>query len=195
MVRIAEETNRYREQNITAVATSRRNKLVARQDKDPRVSVPNLAEIEESLAKFKRIQAHEIVHVIALLFARTIAPIRDGLSNHWCINEEGAIPRGAFSRFRKRGRFEEIMKFLHFNNNVDVGARADKAWKIRPVLQAVERTFCRGYRLGKVISFDEGMMPNRSKFNPMRIFMPDKPSKYGTRFYMTCCADTAFFSR
>ncbi|OWY90330.1 hypothetical protein PHMEG_00041586, partial [Phytophthora megakarya] len=41
----------------------------------------------------------------------------------------------------------------------------------------IEKTFRRGYRLGRVISFDEGMMPNRSKFNPMRIFMPDKPSK------------------
>ncbi|POM74928.1 Hypothetical protein PHPALM_8034 [Phytophthora palmivora] len=38
-------------------------------------------------------------------------------------------------------------------------------------------------------------MPNRSKFNPMRIFMPDKPSKYGTKFYMTCCAKTAYCSR
>ncbi|KAE9017160.1 hypothetical protein PR001_g14470 [Phytophthora rubi] len=83
----------------------------------------------------------------------------------------------------KRDRFEEILKFLHFNNNEAGGAHADKAWKIRPILQAVEKTFRRGYRLGKVISFDEGMMPNRSKFNSMRIFMPDKPSKYGTKFY------------
>ncbi|POM60880.1 hypothetical protein PHPALM_30204, partial [Phytophthora palmivora] len=52
-VRIADESNRYREQNIIAVATSRRNKLLARQAKDPRISVPNLEEIEENLAKFK----------------------------------------------------------------------------------------------------------------------------------------------
>ncbi|ETO85980.1 hypothetical protein F444_00436 [Phytophthora nicotianae P1976] len=38
-------------------------------------------------------------------------------------------------------------------------------------------------------------MPNRSKFNPMRVYMPDKPSKYGTKFYMTCCAETAYCSR
>ncbi|POM68749.1 Hypothetical protein PHPALM_15049 [Phytophthora palmivora] len=194
-VRIADESNRYREQNITAVATSRRKKLLVRQAKDPRISVPNLEEIEENLAKFKRIQDHEIVHVIALFFARAIAPIRDGLSKHWCVDEEGAIPRGTFSRFMKRGRFEDIMTYLHFNSNPDVGAHADKAWKICPVLQVVERTFRRGYRLGKVISFDEGMMPNRSKFNPMRIFMPDKPSKNGTKFYMTCCAKTAYCSR
>ncbi|OWZ23456.1 hypothetical protein PHMEG_0001653 [Phytophthora megakarya] len=38
-------------------------------------------------------------------------------------------------------------------------------------------------------------MPNRSKYNPVRVFMPDKPSKYGTKLYMTCCAETAYCSR
>ncbi|GMF56232.1 unnamed protein product [Phytophthora fragariaefolia] len=191
-IRIAEETDRYRRQNISAMAYSRREKLLARQAKDPRMGVPNLEGIEADLNKFKPIQAHEIVHAVALLFGRAVAPIRDGLTHHWCTDKYGAIPRGAFSRFMKRGRFEAIMKFLHFNDNEGDGVHVDKAWKIRPVLQAVEKTFRRGYRLGKVISFDEGMIPNRSKFNPMGIFMPDKPSKYDTKFYMTCCPDTAY---
>ncbi|OWZ05992.1 LOW QUALITY PROTEIN: hypothetical protein PHMEG_00021815 [Phytophthora megakarya] len=186
-IRIADETNRYREQNIGALhAGPNRTKLLARQAKDPRVSVPNLEDMEQDLNKFKRIQPYEIVHVIALLFARAIAPIRDGLAKHWATEEDGAIPRGTFSRFMKRGRFEAIMQFLHFNDNSESGAHLDKAWKERP-------TFRRGYR--KVISFDEGMMPNRSKYNPVRVFMPDKPSKYGTKFYMTCCAETAYCSR
>ncbi|KAI9999342.1 hypothetical protein PInf_004184 [Phytophthora infestans] len=45
---IAEATNRYRTQNITVIATSRRNKLLARQAKDPRISVPDLADIEKA---------------------------------------------------------------------------------------------------------------------------------------------------
>ncbi|ETI57225.1 hypothetical protein F443_00440 [Phytophthora nicotianae P1569] len=167
-IRIADETNRYRQQSIGAVAASGRAKMLARQAQDPRVSVPSLEDYEDKLNKFKRVQAHE---------------------HHWCTDEDGAIPRGTFSRFMKRDRFEFIVQFMHFNNN------ADEAWKIRPVLQADERTFRRGYRLGKVISFDEGMMPNRSKFNPMGVYMPDKPSKYGTKFYMTCCAETAYCSR
>ncbi|EGZ26071.1 hypothetical protein PHYSODRAFT_479167 [Phytophthora sojae] len=81
-VRIAEETELYRLQNIPAMTISRREKLLARQAKDPRVSVPNLEDIEADLNKFKPIQAHEIVHVVALLFARAVAPIRDGLAHH-----------------------------------------------------------------------------------------------------------------
>ncbi|KAE9075628.1 hypothetical protein PF007_g24925 [Phytophthora fragariae] len=92
-VRIAEETERYRLQSIPAMAISRREKLLARQAKDPRVSVPNLEDIEADLSKFKPTQAHEIVHVVALLFARAVAPIRDGLAHHWSTDEDGAIPR------------------------------------------------------------------------------------------------------
>ncbi|OWZ08002.1 LOW QUALITY PROTEIN: hypothetical protein PHMEG_00019523 [Phytophthora megakarya] len=58
-----------------------------------------------------------------------------------------------------------------------------------------KKTFRRGYRLGKVFSIDEGMMPNRSKYNPVRVFMSDKPSKYDTKFYVTFCAETAYLSR
>ncbi|KAE9307816.1 hypothetical protein PR003_g20903 [Phytophthora rubi] len=187
-IRIADETNQYRAQNISAVAA-------ARQAQDPRVSVPNLEEIDQGLSKLKRIKPHEIVHVIVLLIARTIGPIRDGLAKHWATEEDGAIPRGTFSRFMKRSRFEAILQFLHFNNNAEGEAHLDEAWKIRPVLQTVDKTFRRGYRLGKVIPFGEGMMPNRSKYNPMHVFMPDKPSKYGTNVYMTCCAETAYCSQ
>ncbi|POM67707.1 Hypothetical protein PHPALM_16241, partial [Phytophthora palmivora] len=152
-------------------------------------------EIESSLRKFKAIKPHEIVHVMGLLFARVVAPMRDGLAGHWRQSEDGAIPRGTFSRYMKRERFETIMEFLHFNDSTSPAVKVDRAWKIRPILQTVEKTFRRGYRLGRVVSLDEGMIPNRSKLNPVRVFMPNKPSKYGTKFYMTCCADTAYCVR
>ncbi|POM69235.1 Hypothetical protein PHPALM_14497 [Phytophthora palmivora] len=71
---IADESNSYRERNISALAMLRRTKLLERQQKDPRRAVC------ESSGPIK---AHEIVHVIALLFARAVAPIRDGLAGHW----------------------------------------------------------------------------------------------------------------
>ncbi|KAI9985505.1 hypothetical protein PInf_004876 [Phytophthora infestans] len=75
-------TNRYRDQNIPTIALSRRNKLLERQVRDPRVSVPNLEDIIADLNKFKKVEPHEFVYVIGLLIARAIAPIRDGLANH-----------------------------------------------------------------------------------------------------------------
>ncbi|POM71872.1 Hypothetical protein PHPALM_11510 [Phytophthora palmivora] len=168
-----------------AMAASRRLKLLQRQAKDPRVSVPGLDEIDSSLRIFKAIKPTRSV----------VAPMRDGLAGHWRQSEDGTIPRGTFSRYMKRERFETIMKFLHFSDSTSSAVKVDRAWKIRPILQTVEKTFRRGYRLGRVLSFDEGMIPYRSKLNPVRVFMPNKPSKYGTKFYMTCCADTAYCVR
>ncbi|ETP52916.1 hypothetical protein F442_02148, partial [Phytophthora nicotianae P10297] len=191
-IRIAEESNRYRSQLIPELAQRRREALLSQQLQDPRKSVPPLAEIEADLRRFKPIKPHEIVHVVGLLMARAIAPVRDGLAKHRATAEDSAVPRGTFSRYMKRARFEAITRFLHFNDNEMAEAAHDKAWKIRPVLQAVEKTFRRGYRLGRCISFDEGMVPNRSRFNPIKVYMKDKPSKWGTKFYLTCCAETAY---
>lgn len=177
------------------MAQERREKLLRLQTTDPWKAVPSLAYIEQELRRFKSIQPHELVHLIGLLVACSIAPVHDGLAKHWALVEDGAVPRGTFSRYMKRSRFETVTRFLHFNDNEDTRAASDKAWKIRPLLQTVEKTFWRGYRLGKCISFDEGMIPNRSRFNPMKVYMKDKPSKWGTKFYVTCCAETAYCSR
>ncbi|POM69925.1 Hypothetical protein PHPALM_13741, partial [Phytophthora palmivora] len=95
----------------------------------------------------------------------------------------------------KRDRFKTITRYLHFASNASSTAATDKAWKVRPVLQVIEKTFRRGYRLGARVSFDEGTIPNRCKFNPFRVYNKDKPHKYGTKCYMTCCADTGYCSR
>ncbi|DAZ96810.1 TPA: hypothetical protein N0F65_007071 [Lagenidium giganteum] len=36
------------------------------------------------------------------------------------------------------------------------------------------------------------MIPNRSRYNPMKVYMKDKPNKWGTNCYTTCCAQTAY---
>ncbi|KAI9985853.1 hypothetical protein PInf_024633 [Phytophthora infestans] len=62
------------------------------------------------------------------------APIRDGLAKHLSTDEDGAVPRGTFSRFMNRYRFVAILKFLHFNNNEQGGVLVDTAWEVRPLL-------------------------------------------------------------
>lgn len=106
-IRVGDESNRYRELCIPAMAASNRTRLLLRQMKDP------LEEIETKLRKIKAIKPHKIVRMIALLFARAVSPIRDGHAKHWSTAEDGAIPSGTFSRFIRRERFETILRFLH----------------------------------------------------------------------------------
>ncbi|OWZ01755.1 hypothetical protein PHMEG_00026796 [Phytophthora megakarya] len=181
-LRTAEESNRYRTQMLAELFQERRENTLKQQAKDPRKAVPTLEDIEAEFGRFQSIKPYKLVHVIGLLMGCALAPIRDGLSKHWATTEDGAVPRGTFNNYMKRERFESIARFHHLNDNEAAETANDRAWKVRPALQVIEKTFRRGYRLGKEISFDEGVVPNRSRFNPIKVYMKDKPSKWGTKF-------------
>ncbi|POM67384.1 LOW QUALITY PROTEIN: Hypothetical protein PHPALM_16635 [Phytophthora palmivora] len=163
--------------------------------KDPIKNVQSLEVLIEKLTKTRSIKAHEVLHVVGLLIARSLCSHMDGLDQHWRTEEDGAIPRGTSGRYMTRDRFTTILRYLHFQSSSAEVPTTDRAWKVRPILQTLQRTFRRGYRLGARISFDEGTIPNRSKFNPVRVYNKDKPHKYGTKVYMTCCAESGYCSR
>jgi hypothetical protein len=87
------------------------------------------------------------------------------------------------------------MQNLHFTDNTDSRAETDRAWKVRSVVDDLQQTFARGYTVPSVLAFDEAMIPSRSRHNVTRQFMKDKPHKWGTKLFMTCCADTAYCLR
>ncbi|KAE9158797.1 hypothetical protein PF005_g32299 [Phytophthora fragariae] len=95
----------------------------------------------------------------------------------------------------KKNRLFHIMGYLHFSNNKSLKASVDRAWKIRPVVDVLQRTFARGYRTPPVISFDEAILPSRSRYNPTRQFNKDKPHKWGTKVFVAACAKTAYCMR
>uniref|UniRef100_H3H558 PiggyBac transposable element-derived protein domain-containing protein n=1 Tax=Phytophthora ramorum TaxID=164328 RepID=H3H558_PHYRM len=43
--------------------------------------------------------------------------------------------------------------------------------------------------------FDEGVLPSTSRWNTTRMFMPDKPHRYGSKMFMTCDSLTAYCNR
>ncbi|GMF15706.1 unnamed protein product [Phytophthora fragariaefolia] len=87
------------------------------------------------------------------------------------------------------------MGYLHFSNNKSPSASIDRAWKIRPVVDVLQKTFARGYRAPPVISFDEAPLPSRSRYNPTRQFNKAKPHKWGTKVFVAACAETAYCLR
>ncbi|OWY98604.1 hypothetical protein PHMEG_00030590, partial [Phytophthora megakarya] len=155
--------------------------------------------MEHLLANEKRvhskIRAHEILQCIGLLLARVMCPHIRRLSDHWATTSVGTISAAIFGRFMKRERFERLMRNLHFSDNDAARAQTDKAWKVRPIVDTLQRTFLSGYTTPLVISFDEAMVPSRSRYNPMRQFMKDKPHRWGTKLFMTCCAQSAYCLR
>jgi hypothetical protein len=129
--------------------------------------------LEKEIKQHKAIKGHEIVRCICLLIARVLCPYSRRLSDHWATD----VPAGTFGRYMPKARFGRIMQNLHFSDNSDAKADTDRAWKVRPVVETMQRTFLAGYNLPPVLAFDEAVIPSRSHFNLMGKFLKDKPHK------------------
>ena len=132
--------------------------------------------------------------MMGLLVARMLCPQTRRMAAHWSMTEDGAVPPGNFGRFMPRNRFQDILRDLHFVDNKANHGR-DKLWKIRPIVDTIQRRFLCGWTLTAVFSFDEGVLPSTSKRNTTRMFMPDKPHRYGSKMFMLCDQRTAYCHR
>lgn len=152
-------------------------------------------DVRQEFHSVKPIMPHELCVYIGLLIARTIMPNREKLANHWRLSEQGALPRGTFGKFLSRDRFMQLTQNLHFTSNQDPRAKTDRVWKIRSVVNVLQQTFVQYFNPPAELSFDEAMLPNRSSFNRTRVYMKDKPHKWGTKLFMLCCAVSAYCIR
>lgn len=94
-----------------------------------------------------------------------------------------------------RNRFDHVMQYLHFTNSKSPQASVDRGWKVRSVVTTLKKTFALGYNVGPVIAFDEAIIPTRSRQNSTRQYLPQKPHKWGTKFFVACCGETAYRMR
>ncbi|GMF35149.1 unnamed protein product [Phytophthora fragariaefolia] len=122
---------------------------------NPELPKKTKRDIRNELEGTKPILPHELCRFIGLLIARTIAPNREKIAHHWKTTDEGAISRGAFGSVLRRDRFMEISRNLHFNPNSDPRAVTDRAWKIRKVVEVLQKTFERGYVAPSHLAFDK----------------------------------------
>ena len=187
---VASKSNRYWRQTFD----HRVDAAYERSKSTPNGKKKSRHELESQMSSFRQIFPHEVVQYIGLLLAHVLSPHKR-LNMHWAKDSIGAVPSGTFGEVMSRARFEEVARFLHFSDNNAPQAARDRAWKIRPVLETIQRTFKQGYVLGYHISLDEGMLPCRNRHNPTRQYMKDKPHKWGTKCVLTCCAITGYCKR
>lgn len=190
---VAFESNRYEKQ--TRQERLRLTRLRLRQTYSSQVAAQKFAEADANIAGFKAIEPHEILIMLGLLIARSLCPLKMGMDYHWATSHKGAVPAGTWSRFMSRQRFRDINRFLHFSDNNHPMAKKDRAWKIRPVVDTLQRTFRSGLELGRWVAFDEMVIPSRSSRNTVRIYLKNKPHKYGTKLFAVCCGETNYCIR
>ncbi|GMF53137.1 unnamed protein product [Phytophthora fragariaefolia] len=145
---------------------------VAHQEKYPEFKPKTPELIRNDRIKPKGVTARGLCIFLGLLLARSIVPNpnKEKLAHHWKTTHEGALPRGGFGQSMTRDRFMHISRNLHFSRNDDERAAKDQAWKLRPVIDALQDRFAAGFMPPVVMAFDEAMLPSRSTFNTMRVF-------------------------
>jgi hypothetical protein len=162
--------------------------------RDGRRQNETLKQIRRRLRAKPAYETHEILNVVGLLVARMLCPQQRRFAAHWAMAEDGAIPAGIFGRFMGRNRCQDILRDLHFVDN-EADRTRDKLWKLRPIVDKLQQRFLAGWSLPAVFSFDEGVLPSTSRRNTTRMFMPDKPYRYGSKMFMTCDSRTAYCHR
>lgn len=74
---------------------------------------------------------------------------------YWQKEEDVRV--SAVANAMRRDRFEEIMRFLHFNSNDRLDAN-DRYWKIRPLVSMLQNNFLKHFVPQQNLSHDEAMI-------------------------------------
>lgn len=76
------------------------------------------------------------------------------INNYWSTNE--CIEKPIFSKTMSRNRFRQILQYLHFNDNDNIPAEADRLFKVQYYFT---KKFKENFNVDQNISLDEGMVP------------------------------------
>ena len=105
-------------------------------------------------------------------------------------SKDKALGVSYVQRVMPRDQFNKLTQYLHINNNENAAPRRhrnhDKLFKIRPLLEAVNRKFLEEYQPCQNLSVDEAMVAFKGQFS-MKQYLPMKPVKRGIKVWM--CAD------
>lgn len=112
--------------------------------------------------------------------------------NYWSTSEDLGVPLVA--KCMNRNRFEEILRYLHCNDNTLIPKdNKDKIYKIRPLSDSLNRQFQKCYETTRRISIDESMILFKGR-SSLKQYNPMKPIKRGYKLW--CVADqNAYVSR
>ena len=99
---------------------------------------------------------------------------------YWEKSEDFQIP--IIGKSLSRSRFEQIKRNLHFANNEDLPA-GDKAAKVRPLLEELNRVLLQFGVIDSKLSVDEQMVPYFGRHS-CKMFMKGKPVRFGFKLWV-----------
>ncbi|XP_051515101.1 piggyBac transposable element-derived protein 3-like isoform X1 [Myxocyprinus asiaticus] len=122
----------------------------------------------------------EIEKVIGIYLKMGLVQM-SGVSMYW----ETALRYNQVSDVMSRNRFQELLRSLHFVNNLTVPEteKTDKLWKLRPWLDSF-REKCLQVVPEEHNSVDEMMIPFKGKFSGIKQYLRGKPHPWGFKLWV-----------
>ena len=120
--------------------------------------------------------------------------VRKGnLEKYWDHRETVKTP--FFRTFLGRNTFQSILSnFQVSNKDFDLPRNHpnhDRLFKVRPMIDMMDRTFLQAYKYGRDLSFDEGCCPYKGQMH-FRYYNPSKPSKWHLKLFEVSDARTGY---
>ncbi|XP_046805712.1 piggyBac transposable element-derived protein 3-like [Lucilia cuprina] len=106
--------------------------------------------------------------------------------DYWSEKEDRCV--NIIKKQMNRRRFEKIREIIHFNDKDKKPSRddpnRDRLYLIRPIIESLNRNFGSVPKLSR-LCVDEQMCSSKIG-NYMKQYMPNKPKKWGFKFYVMC---------
>lgn len=116
-------------------------------------------------------------------------------SDYW--SGDAFLGVSGFQRVMTLYRYETLPQYLHCNH---AAARLDKndpsyhpIAKVAPIVDMARQSFKMYYKHSRDISIDEAMKGYKGR-TELRMYMPNKPEKFGIKFWARCDGRTAYMS-
>ena len=157
------ETNRYAQQFLATI------------DGDARPS---------NSGKWTHVTLPEMKKIIGVIFLMGVI-YKPSIPMYWVTEEIYWTP--AFSVIMTRTRFQIILKFLHFNNNLDPNydpnaEDRDRLHKVRPIIDELRRSFKSVWSPERNLSVDESLVLYKGRLQ-FRQYIKTKRARFGIKLY------------
>ncbi|XP_062570286.1 piggyBac transposable element-derived protein 4-like [Saccostrea cucullata] len=145
--------------------------------------------------KWSDVDLDNMKRFIAIVIGMGLVQHQD-LQDYWSTDEMLRTP--FFGNTMTKNRFLMIMSLFHLNNNDNHVPRGqdghDPIFKVRRAYDHFRLKFEDLYSPGENIAIDEGMIAWRGNYS-FRVYMPDKPDKFGVKLFMLCDSSNGYCSR
>ncbi|KAK3878905.1 hypothetical protein Pcinc_016491 [Petrolisthes cinctipes] len=110
--------------------------------------------------------------------------------HYWSLDED--LDTGLVRNSMPRNRYTEIKRYLHFANNENAAQNTkDKAFKLRPVMDYLNKKFRAFGIFSRELSIDEQIVTYYGKHG-LKQFLRGKPIRFGFKQWILCCGSTGY---